>query len=120
MPDEQHAPGGYYSGHNRIPNIKQFVEGLDKDKRNRDHQLEEEEKARAAAVTNGDAVPHKNEKRLNDNQKTVHDPTTGHNVVIENVSKEYMEAARNPVVILLMIPVWLELTVSSSQYQMRI
>jgi len=98
MADEMHKPGNYYSGRHRIPNVKEFVESLDKDKRDRDRQIEEEQAARDAALANGDSMPHKNETRTNDNQKTVHDPVTGHNVVIENVNKDYMEAARNPVV----------------------
>jgi len=98
MPDEQHAPGGYYSARNKIPTIRQFVDNLDRDKRHRDREIEEEQKAQAAAVANGDAVAHKNKQRANDNQKTVHDPTTGHQVTIDNVDKGYIEAARNPMV----------------------
>jgi len=99
MQDEQHMPGGYYSGRNKIPTIRQFVDNLDRDKRHRDKEIEQARKVQAAALANGDAVPHKNEQRLNDDQKIVRDPTTGHNVAIENVDKEYMENAKNPMVI---------------------
>ena len=30
---QQHMPGGHYSGVNPIPTVKKFIENLDKDKR---------------------------------------------------------------------------------------
>jgi hypothetical protein len=50
---QQHAPGGHYSGHNPIPTVKQFVENLDSDKRNRDKQIDE--RAKAAKAQTGTA-----------------------------------------------------------------
>ncbi|GAB7352816.1 hypothetical protein MBLNU459_g3431t1 [Dothideomycetes sp. NU459] len=98
---QQHAPGGHYSGHNKIPTVNQFIERLDKDKRERDKQLDEQSSARQAAATSGktggDAVPHQETLRPKENQKTVTDPTTGHQVIIEDVNKDMRNAAQNPV-----------------------
>ncbi|GAM89480.1 hypothetical protein ANO11243_075190 [Dothideomycetidae sp. 11243] len=85
---QQHAPGGYYSGNNRIPTVNQFLEKLDKDKRERD---------KAIDTKTNDVVPHQNEKpSKSDTQKTVTDPTTGNQVVIENVDKSMTDRAKNP------------------------
>lgn len=104
---QQHAPGGHYSGQNKIPSIGQFIQKLDMDKGRRDKELDEKEKAaRAQAGQNkpkadqDGVVAHQNEtQKESQSQKTVTDPTTGHQVVIENVNKEYMEAAKNPMVL---------------------
>jgi len=92
---QQHAPGGFYSGQNKIPTISQFIDKLDKDKRERDKALDEQAKARQAQ--NADPVPHKNDApQAGENQKSVTDPTTGRQVVIEDANKEMMESAKNP------------------------
>jgi len=54
---QQHAPGGHYSGSNKIPTINQFIEKLDRDKATRDKQIDEQKRAKATGAT-GDAVPH--------------------------------------------------------------
>lgn len=96
---QQHAPTGHYSEHNKIPNIKQFVEGLDRDKRRRDKEIEEHQQARAAAQARGEALPHRDEKTTKKGTaKTVTDPTTGHQVIIEDVDKNMMKHAENPTV----------------------
>lgn len=91
--DQKVGPGGHYSGKNRIPNIKQFVESLDRDKAERDKQIREREKAKE-----GDGIkPHVSEtKGEAGTQKTVTDPTTGNEVVIENVNEDFMKAVENP------------------------
>jgi hypothetical protein len=96
---QQHAPGGHYSGTNKIPTINQFIERLDRDKSTRDKQIEEQRKQQAANK-NGDAVPHQQESNLHakENQQKVTDPTTGKEVVIEDVNKEMVDAAKNPMV----------------------
>ena len=99
---QHHAPGGHYSGQNKIPSINQFIARLDQDKKDRDKQIDEANKARLAArngQTGGDAVPHKNEAPTpKENQKTVTDPTTGKSIIIEDVNKDMMERAKNPMV----------------------
>jgi hypothetical protein len=89
---QQHGPGGHYSGANPVPTVKKFIESLDKDKAERDRQLDEQEKQAA-----GDATPHKVAKtRTSGRQKTVTDPVTGNQVVIEDVGKGMMKAVDNP------------------------
>ncbi|THV67692.1 hypothetical protein D6C85_05471 [Aureobasidium pullulans] len=94
---QQHAPGGHYSGSNKIPTINQFIEKLDRDKATRDKQIDEQKRAKATGATS-DAVPHQQTSDLHakENQQKVTDPTTGKEVVIEDVNKEMVEAAKNP------------------------
>jgi Ca2+-dependent lipid-binding protein len=85
--------GKPWSAANPIPNIKQFVENLDKDKAQRDRQIDEQNNA--ANQRNGGPVAHKNEP-VTKNEKTVTDPTTGKQVVIEDVNKDFMKAVTDP------------------------
>lgn len=102
---QQHAPGGHYSGHNKIPTVNQFIEKLDRDKKGRDKELDEQKKAREYAAktgkSGGDAVPHQELLHPKANQKTVTDPTTGKEIVIEDVNKDMINASKNPVVCML-------------------
>lgn len=86
-----------YSGHNKVPTIRQFVENLDRGKADRDRHLGEEAQAlnNGYTVKNQEIMPHKNQERMKD-AKAVHDPVTGGNVMIANVGKEYMENATDP------------------------
>lgn len=96
---KQHAPGGYYSGKNKIPDIKTFIQNLDKDKKDRDVKLEELRKLEKQAGGPGtsDAQAHKETKAAKPGTlKTVHDPTTQQEVQIEDVDKDFMKAAENP------------------------
>ena len=96
----QAAPGGHYSGHNPIPTVKQFIENLDKDKKERDREIDEQAKSPKAgqkATTAGGAQPHKMQKRSEDGtEKTVTDPTTGNQVTIADVNKDMMGEVENP------------------------
>ncbi|KAF2804117.1 uncharacterized protein BDZ99DRAFT_426375 [Mytilinidion resinicola] len=94
---QQHRPGGHYSGANPVPTVKKFMENLDKDKRDRDRQLDEEAVQRKKAAVGGDAKPHKETNAgIKGTQKTVTDPTTGNQVVIEDVNKSMMGQVENP------------------------
>ena len=94
---QQHAPGGHYSGHNPIPTVKQFVENLDRDKRARDKQIEETATAAAAHKQDqpktDDELP---ETQLKGTEKKVTDPTTGREVVIADVNKDMINEVENP------------------------
>ena len=93
---QQHAPGGHYSGHNPIPTIRQFVDNLDKDKRARDQQLDEEA-AHNQQLPTEDAKPHRQtERQVKGTEKTVTDPTTGREVVIADVNKDMINEVENP------------------------
>ncbi|KAK0354829.1 hypothetical protein LTR91_019790 [Friedmanniomyces endolithicus] len=103
--------GAPYSGRNKIPTINELLERLDGDKKDRDRQLDEQAKAGKAPVKSGastgaparaapdaDGVSaHQNKApTAKEGQKTVTDPVTGKQVVIENANQEMMEAAKNP------------------------
>lgn len=90
---QQQKSGKPWSAANPIPNIKQFVESLDKDKAERDRQIDVQNKA--AEQQNGAPVPHKNEP-LSKKGKTVTDPTTGNQVIVEDVGKDFMKAVKDP------------------------
>ena len=99
MDDQQrHAPGGHYSGRNPIPNIKNFVESLDKDKKERDRQIDEQNKLRADKAKYGEVKPHVEEPpaAVKGSQKQVTDPVTGNTATIENVNKDFMKAVDDP------------------------
>lgn len=92
---QQQQSGKPWSGTNKIPNIKEFVAKLDKDKAARDQALANNGEHSQAA--SHEVTPHKNEKTKAEGE-TVTDPVTGNKVVIANVGKEYMERADNPTV----------------------
>jgi len=91
---QQHAPGGHYSGRNKIPTVNQFIEKLDRDKKDRDRQIDEQNKARASGKP--EVTAHQNLAHPKENQKTVTDPTTGKEVIIEDVNEEMVKAAKDP------------------------
>ncbi|KAF1963079.1 hypothetical protein CC80DRAFT_434501 [Byssothecium circinans] len=95
---QQHAPGGHYSGANPVPTVKKFLENLDRDKASRDRKLDEQNAAKAKSTTaTGEAVPHREKKAgVEGTQQTVTDPTTGKEVVIEDVNKTMKDQVENP------------------------
>lgn len=97
-PLQQHAPGGHYSGHNKIPTVKQFLDKLDGDKKTRDADIDAQTQAQNQAAANGEVIAHKNTPEPKKKQKSVTDPTTGRQVVIEDVNKSMVDASRNPTV----------------------
>jgi hypothetical protein len=92
VPASQH-----YSGHNRVPNIQEFVERLDRQKRARDAAIDAELKS--SKVNGGDAKDHKaDSKRKKRHTRTVRDPVTGRDVEIEDANMDFKEVVDNPVV----------------------
>jgi len=92
---QQQKSGKPWSGANKIPNIKEFVNNLDREKAQRDKALETG--ATPSQEYSSEVTPHKNEKPKKEG-KTVTDPVTGNQVVIADVGKEYMARADNPTV----------------------
>ncbi|KAI1101909.1 hypothetical protein F4804DRAFT_283167 [Jackrogersella minutella] len=87
-------PGGHYSGRNRVPNIKEFVAGLDKDKRERDAKIDAQLKANRK---NGDIKEHKNDvEQFTGHGRVVTDPVTGNETTIDDVNADFMKAAKEP------------------------
>jgi hypothetical protein len=97
--DEKHAPGGYYSGMNPIPNIQRFIENMDKDKKRRDAEMEAQ-KAQPTVTAGADVQDHKEGQPagVEGTRKTVTDPTTGRQVQIEDVNADFMKSVENPMV----------------------
>ena len=98
-PPPQKAGGaGHWSGQNKIPTVNQFLQGLDKDKKERDRQIDGQKKAQQAQLGGNDVKAHKNEKvEQSSSQQTVTDPVTGKQVTIEDVNKGFIEKSQNPV-----------------------
>lgn len=87
--------GQHYSGMNRIPNIKQFIESLDRQKRDRDAQID----ADLGKQPGGEAKDHAEEvKKSGKHRRVVRDPVTGRDVEIEDTDHAMMKAAQNPMV----------------------
>ena len=92
MADQQQMTGKPWSGTNKIPNIKQFVAKLDKDKADRDKQIDQSTQQNGADPS---IVAHKNEVQTKKG-KIVTDPTTGNQVEIEDVGEDFMKAVKDP------------------------
>lgn len=87
--------GQHYSGANRIPNIKQFMEGLDRDKKKRDAEIEAEPKKDKTAT--GEVKPHRTaSQKQGKNRRTVRDPVTGKDVEIDDIDSATVKAAKDP------------------------
>jgi hypothetical protein len=91
MAAQQQRSGKPWSGANPIPNIQKFIENLDKEKTERDRKIDENSKPHADPV-----VAHKNTSSKGVNRKWVTDPTTGKEVEIEDVGKDFMKAVEDP------------------------
>ena len=98
MADEQpteHKAGAPWSGQNKIPTVGQFIQRLDKDKKQRDQDLDAQTKQQK--LGGSDVTPHKNEKKEPSGaQKTVTDPVTGKQVTIEDVNEKFMDRVKDP------------------------
>ena len=112
MSGQQQKSGKPWSGQNKIPTINQFLENLDRDKKDRDAQVDAQSKTAGSAETTpqksglfskkqtgGEEVAdHVNRPSKTKNGKTVTDPTTGKQVIIEDVGKEFMKNVDEPMV----------------------
>ena len=99
--EPQKSPAGHYSGHNPVPNIKKFVESLDKEKKQRDKNIEEEtaaKRARGGPTAGSDVRDHVEDKPkgVAGSRKKVTDPVTGREVEIEDVNANFMKAVEDP------------------------
>ena len=90
--DQKIGPGGHYSGGNPVPNIQNFVESLDKDKKARDAKINER------MGQGSDVQPHKPGRSVGvpSTRKKVTDPVTGREVEIEDVNADFMKAVDDP------------------------
>lgn len=93
--DEHVVPSGqHYSGRNRVPNIQEFMDQLDAEKKERDAEIDAELKKNGKSKEVHD---HKNsEKVARKDLRTVRDPVTGKDVQIRDVKTDYKETVENP------------------------
>ncbi|KAF3481358.1 uncharacterized protein GIQ15_04117 [Arthroderma uncinatum] len=94
----QKKPGGYWSEANPVPTIQQFLEELDAGKAERDKQIDEEAKKKTTPPNqpSAAAVPHRKPTAPKSKGRLVTDPTTGAQVEIDDVGKEFMKAVKEP------------------------
>ncbi|UNI16136.1 hypothetical protein JDV02_002602 [Purpureocillium takamizusanense] len=93
--NEHVVPSGqHYSGRNRVPNIQQFMEQLDKEKKERDAAIDAD---LGKNKQSKEVKDHKNtEKPTRKDLRTVRDPVTGKDVDIRDAQMDFKEAADNP------------------------
>jgi hypothetical protein len=101
----QKAPGGHWSANNPIPTIQKFIENLDKEKKERDKSIDEENRQKRDSEKEAQkrekdeerraAIPHKpEESRRHKPTRMVTDPTTGREVKIEDVGRDFVKEAK--------------------------
>ena len=107
-PRQQKAPestAGYWSGKNKIPTVGQFIQRLDKDKQQRDQEIDQRSKEershhghRKPGGSGGDDVQAQQDESMepSDSQKKVTDPTTGRQVLVEDVNDSFVARAKDP------------------------
>ncbi|OQE23139.1 hypothetical protein PENSTE_c009G00780 [Penicillium steckii] len=101
---QRHRVGEHWSGANPVPTVQKFVEHLDKEKKERDRRIDEENKEkqereqRIAEFGEGqeDVSTHKAREVSKAKTRMVTDPTTGREIGVEDQDEESMEAVKNP------------------------
>lgn len=93
--DHKKGPGTHYSGNNPIPNIQRFIASLDADKKDRDENIERQRRDAQAptGASHGSKATSAGKKGT---RKMVTDPTTGNEVEIEDVNKEFLDDVKDP------------------------
>lgn len=94
-PNQVVPSGQHYSGRNRVPNIQEFMAQLDREKKERDAQID----ARLQSNDkNGEVTEHQNrdEKAERKDARWVRDPVTGKDVQIRDAKLDYKKAAEDP------------------------
>ncbi|KAK4157494.1 hypothetical protein C8A00DRAFT_29643 [Chaetomidium leptoderma] len=94
--EKVYPPGQHYSGKNRVPNIKQFVESLDRQKRERDAQIDAKQQSGNRHGGEAQDSEPASQRRPGKNRRTVRDPVTGKDVEIEDIDSHHMKAAEEP------------------------
>jgi hypothetical protein len=84
---QQKTPGGHYSGANPVPTVKKFMESLDVGKKDRDKKVD---------AGSNDPQPHQAKPTPKKGQKTVTDPVTQNQVVIEDAKRDMVNEVDNP------------------------
>lgn len=90
--------GQHYSGRNRVPNIQEFMEQLDKEKRARDADIDAELQNNKlhGETTDHTNIDEKQERKERKDARYVRDPVTGKDVQIRDTKLDFKEAVDNP------------------------
>ena len=92
----QKVPGSHYSGKNPVPTISKFLENLDKEKKERDRIIAEDNENARRTQRGEDPIPHVSDSPRKGKQKLVTDPTTGGRVIIEDTKKDMYKHVKDP------------------------
>ena len=92
----QKVPGSHYSGKNPVPTISKFLENLDKEKKERDRIIAEDNENTRRTRRGEDPIPHVSDSPRKGKQKLVTDPTTGGRVIIEDTKKDMYKHVKDP------------------------
>ncbi|KAF5667621.1 transmembrane transporter [Fusarium heterosporum] len=89
--------GKHYSGRNRVPNVREFMDQLDQNKKMRDAEIDQQ---LSQNKIHNETKDHKNDRaeaiRKQKDIRTVRDPVTGKDVGIRDADIDYKEAVENP------------------------
>ncbi|KAH6605063.1 c2 domain-containing [Trichoderma cornu-damae] len=92
--NEHVVPSGqHYSATNRVPNIQEFMQRLDADKKQRDAEIDAELRRNKR---NPDVRMHRNELLKKKGIRAVRDPVTGKDVEIRDADMDFTEAVEHP------------------------
>lgn len=94
-PNQVVPSGQHYSGRNRVPNIQEFMAQLDREKQERDAEIDARLKRNEK---NGEVTEHQNrdEKAERQDARWVRDPVTGKDVQIRDAKLDFKKAAEDP------------------------
>ncbi|EEH45524.1 uncharacterized protein PADG_01674 [Paracoccidioides brasiliensis Pb18] len=103
----QRYPGGHWSANNPVPTVQKYLHGLDKQKKERDKQIDEANKLQEEEDHNKrkqkeqpdedtDVTPHHATLQPRKRGRKVTDPTTGREVEIDDVGEDFIAAVKEP------------------------
>lgn len=94
-PNQVVPSGQHYSGRNRVPNIQEFMAQLDREKQERDAEIDARLKRNEKT---GEVTEHQNrdEKAERKDARWVRDPVTGKDVQIRDAKLDFKKAAEDP------------------------
>jgi len=109
---QKHKVGEHWSGTNKVPTVGKFIQHLDREKKERDKRIDQENVAKEEktqrqneqkrrgeqpeGTQNGDAEEHKPREVSQAKVRTVTDPTTGKDIGVEDQDEESMATVNDP------------------------
>lgn len=101
METQHRHPGGHWSARNPVPTIQKFIETLDKDKKERDRKIDGDSKNKKQEHRKDksrESTFDREERAARSSQRSrrVTDPTTGREIEIEDVGKDFIKSVKDP------------------------